>query len=648
MTLQGALRFHAMRPRRLAATVGSLAALALCAGAARADMPMYLAKPGEIKIDGVLRDWGGTPFSRLSTTVQGNPRGVNVRAAIAYDDNHLYVAANVVDRTFVRTSAYGSSEDHAELVLSFPDDDGEYGRVYEVKLFAGKPGETAGQVKAVGLGAVRGARLVEAPTRDGYTFEAKIPWSLFPPAARNRVRMRGAVRYYDGNGKSISGVLATAPKGRAADMPLLALAPAQSLQRGLLREKGIVGNPSVDVVADVAGDPMKERVLLYDRFVVVYGPRFRKGKEYYWADLDADPKSGQLPMFEVRDVTGDGKAELVMRKRVSRGGGWRELLQVLSFRGDTPQPVFEHETGISSSVGTIENEVQLVRSGGGYAIQISLGSHRGYDAGNYAEPTDTSREPLLLPWGTVRSRTYVWDGSRFVKKSEQTKEADAAPPPRPAGPPPPRPPTADELLDQVFSLYKKDHKISKDAQPSFDFVTNVAADGQMERVICHGRDLVVFGKGFREGRGYVSMTMPQFTSNQDIHHVSAHDLTGEGHADIIVRGSQRTKAPENIGDGELVREVLYVYKVDETTITRVFAAETAVAFEDQRIHSLLAFVPSSTGLDIEVRPGRAVGWDRATWPYAQDTEAVSGVEPIVLPWTEDAVRYRYADGRFSR
>ena len=361
-----------------------------------------------------------------------------------------------------------------------------------------------------------------------------------------------------------------------------------------------------------------------------------------------NPNSGQLPMFEVRDMTGNGKAELVVRKRISRGGGWRELLQVLAFRGDTPQPIFEHETGISSSIGTIQNDVRLTKSGSGYAIQISLGTHKGYDAGSYNEPTETEREALLLPWGTVQSRTYVWDGSNFKKKSEQTKEADAAPPPRPAGPPPPRPPTPDELLDQVFALYKKEHKISKDAQPNFDFVTNVAADEQMERVICHGRDLVVFGKGFREGRGYVSMTMPQFTSSGDIHHVSAHDLTGEGHADIIVRGSQRTEAPEDMGEGELVREVLYVYKVDETTITRVFAAETAVSLDDQRIHSLLAFVPTASGLDIELRPGRAVGWDRVTWPYAQDTEAVSGVEPIVLPWTESPVRYRFVDGRYGR
>ncbi len=627
----------------LAAT-GALAILA--SSPARADIPMYLAKSGEIKIDGVLQDWGGTPFLRLASTVSGSPGGLTVRAALAYDNAHLYVAGNVIDPSFHRTDRFGDKEDHAELVLSFPDERGQYSRSYDVKLFAGKPGETEGQVRAVGLGVVKGAEIVEAPSRGGYTFEAKIPWSLFPPAAHTRVGIRGTLRYYDGNGRAVSGVVGASPAGRAAEMPLLLIAPEQSLAGGLLKQRGLL-TPSVDVVADVAGDAMKERVLLYDSYMVVLGPRFRKGTEYFWADLGADPKSGQMPLFEVRDMTGNGKAEVVVRKRVSIGGGWREMLQVLSFRGDTPEPIFEHETGIGSSVGTIENAVSIVSSGRGHAIEVALGTDRGYDAGNYAEPTETAREPLLLPWGTVQSRKFVWDGTKFVKQSEQTKEPGSMPV-RPPSPPAPRPPTSDELLDQVFALYKKDRKIPAEASPTFDFVTNVAADDQLERIICFGQDLVVFGKGFREGRGYVSMNMPQFASPKDIHHVSAHDLTGDGHAEIIVRGSQRAQAPEDLGEGELVREVLFVYSANETSIARVFAAETAVVMGNRRVHSLLAFVPGRSGLDIEIRPGRAVGWTRSTWPYRQDTEAVSGLEPIVLPWTPKPVRFRFADGRYGR
>ncbi|MCU0691851.1 MAG: hypothetical protein MUF54_10655, partial [Polyangiaceae bacterium] len=215
-------------------------------------------------------------------------------------------------------------------------------------------------------------------------------------------------------------------------------------------------------------------------------------------------------------------------------------------------------------------------------------------------------------------------------------------------PPAPRPPTPDELLDQVLDLYLKDHKIPKGVTPSFDFVTNVAGDQRNERILCHDRDLVVFGKGFREGRAYVSLSMAQFSRGQDILDVNARDVTGDGRADILVRGVQRAQAPEQLGTGEVVREVLFVYTVAEPGITRVFAAETAISHGERRLHSTVAFLPGSAATAIELRPGRSVGWSRRSWPFQQDTEAVSGVEPIVLPWTATPVRYRFAGLRYQR
>ena len=625
------------------------------ASPAHADTPLFLTEPDDITIDGVLDDWEGMPFFPLDSRIQGTSRVV-ARAALASDRSHIYVAASVVDPSFVRTKRYGNNEDHLELLLSFPDDNEQYGRVYEVKLFPGKPGEIPGRVVAVGLGQVRGSVIVEAPTKTGYSVEAKVPWSLFPPATQTRIKIRGALRYLDGDGRETTGIVASATSARGSEMPLLSTASEQSLERGLVAEKGL-RRPTVDLLANVAGDGLKERVLLYDRYLVVLGPGFRGGSDYFWSDIEVSPTAGSLPMFEVRDVTGDGRGDIIIRKRVKRGNGWREMLQVLSFYGDdTPGSVFEHETGIGSSIGSIENTVAFVPSGRTVSIVISLGTDTGYDASNYQEPVETEREPLLLPWGTVQSRTFAWDRTRFVKRSEQSKAPGEVPPhraeppvvPRVPSPPPPRPPSSDELLEQVYSLYKREHGIEAHASPTFDFVTNVAGSDELERIICHGRDLVVFGKGFREGRGYVSLSLQQFQAARDIHDVSAFDLTGDGRADIIVRGTQRAAAPDELGQGEIVREVVFVYRVDESSITRVFGAETAVSVGRHRMHSLLAFVPTADGYAIEIRPGRVVGWTRATWPYGQDTEAVSGVEPLVLPWTARAVRYRYEGLGFVR
>jgi hypothetical protein len=507
-------------------------------------------------------------------------------------------------------------------------------------------------VKARGLGVVGAAQIVEAPTKGGYDLEVRLPWNLFPPAARARSGLRGALRYYNAGPGGISGVISTAEKGPAASLPALPIAPEQSLAAGLLKDRGIIAPPSHDVHADVSGDAMKERVLLYDRYLVVLGPHFRGGTEYQFNDLGVDPASGELPMFEVRDATGDGKADVIVRKRVGKGA-WREILQVLAFdAAGNLSPVFEHETGISSSIGTIQNEVQLAAGARGVRIQISAGTASGYTAGNYREPTETARDPLLLPWGMVRSQTYEWDGKAFRKTAEQKKEpgpgAGSGAPSAPAGPPPPRPPTSEELLDQVFALYKTERKIAPNLTPRFDFVTNVAEDERPERIVSYDRDIVVFGKGFKQGRGYVYLTLSQFADARDIADMTARDLNGDGLADLVVRGVQRTKAPEDLGTGELEREVMFLYAVSPQGISRLFALENAIVLGTKRMQALVAFVAGSPGLEIEVRPGRAIGWTRASWPYKQDTEAVSGIEPLVLPWTAQPVRYRFADGKYAR
>ncbi len=635
-----------------ALAAGALLGSSIAYGAGK-DIPMYLAKPGDIKINGVIKEWGQS-FTPLSDTVQGSSSGCAMSTALAYDDQNLYIAGEITDKRFVRTGAFSPNEDHAELVLSFPDDSGQYRTLYEIELYAGVPGKSAGQIKAKGLGVVSSGQIVEAPTHDGYDFEARIAWSLFPAAARIRSGIRGVMQYHNSNGSGIAGIIATADKiSPASSMPLLPTAPEQSLAAGLLQDRGLTAPPTRDMQADVSGDAMKERVMLFDRYLVVLGPHFHEGSGYFWNDLGVDVGAGRLPMFEVRDMTGDGKAEIVLRRRVDIGNGWRELTQVLGFdSGGQLQSLFEHETGLSGSAGTIQNDVHIEPSARGGAIRITFGSATGYNATNYHEPTETAHESLLLPWGTVRSQRWEFDGRAFKKAQEDKKQAGdtsggTAPASVPA-PPPPRPPTSDELLDQVFALYKKERAIGPGTTPRFDFVTNVAEDQQTERIVAHERDIVVFGKGFKQGRGYVYLTMPQFSDPKDILDVTARDLSGDGLADIIVRGVQRTKAPEDLGAGELQREVFFVYSVSTEGIKRIFAAETALALGDKRMQGSVAFLAGSPGLQIELRPGRAVGWEKSNWPYKQDSESVSGVEPLILPWTKQPARYRFSGDKYSR
>ena len=616
----------------------------LLASSARADgiaiRPDVL-KPGEIKLDGIPREWPSA-MTQLGKVITGSPGAdLGMRGSIAYDDTHVYVGAEFKDERLVRTSACGEAEDHASLLIAFPKAGGGYA-VHEVNLFPGDPGKTAGAVKRKGGGAVAGAKIVEAPKPPGaYTFEAQIPWNAFAEAARTRVGMRAALRYYDGDGRSVKTIIGTSTDVPGADLPRFAIESEQSLEDGLLKEKGITSPPSHDRFADVAGDGMLERVTVYDRYLAILGPHFREGKEYYFADLGVDVNAGQMPHFELRDVNGDGKADIVTRKRLGNSGEYREVLFITAMGpGDTPFILFQHEVGIHGPTGTITNEVKF---GGGArpTIEIGVGSVNGYNAGNYREAVETSMDPLLLPWGTIKAQIYEWNGKTFTKAREEKQAPGAgaarsssavAEGPRPTAlPPAARPPTPDELQDQVYALYKRDRHVVGRARPRFDLAVDLAEDTRKERVLLHGRDLVVFGKGFKGGAGYAFMTLEQFADAADIVDVDARDITDDGKAEILVRGMIRSLAPKELGfkKGTVVdREVMLIYAVTPQGIARVFGAETGRALDGKRVQGTLAFLPGSRGLDIEVRPGRAFGFSEKTYPFNQDRARIGGLEPL--------------------
>jgi hypothetical protein len=261
-----------------------------------------------------------------------------------------------------------------------------------------------------------------------------------------------------------------------------------------------------------------------------------------------------------------------------------------------------------------------------------------------------------LPWESVASRTFKWQGSAFVKASEEkqtpkTKEAatKASHARRsddgPAQPAPPRPPSADELLDRVYALYKKDR--GSGGRARFDFVTDAAGDSAPERVVIHDKDIVVFGKGFRAGTSYTFITVG-VSDPKDILDATARDLTGDGKAEIIVRAVMRAKASKELGGDTIDRHALLVYGVKDDKLVRVFAAETGRSLGKNQVIGSVAFEPAGKGVRIELRPGRAVGWTESTYPFPQDTSAAGGLEPLLLPWTSAKRSYRFNGSAYAR
>jgi hypothetical protein len=605
----------------------------------------------KIRVDGDLREWPAK-MTELGQTLQGSAGGdPKAKAVVGYDDKNLYVVVAVTDAKLARTAAAGNAEDHATLHLAFPK--GRDYVTYDVGLFPGNPGKTPSAVKVKGAAAA-GAKLVEAPTDKGYEIEAQIPWSAFPEAARTRVGLRATISLTDADAPgTIKAVIASSSSTAGRAMPPLLLATEAGLDAALLRPQNLGSTPAREMFGNVSGDGMLEKVAVYGNYLTITGPRFRGGKEFYFGELGVQG-ADMVKKLDLHDFDGDGLEEIVIQKRIGASDQYREVLQIMKVgKDDAPFAAFTHEIGIKSPDGLVENKVKIA----GGSIEIAQGEAEGFEPDTYDEPLAGGMESALLPWDSIGSRAYKWQGSGFEKADEKNWEpkvkkgkaspgkgkkkgpsASNEPPP----PPPPRPPSAEEMLDRVYALYKKDRGVGGH-KPRFDFVTDVAGDRGPERVLIHDRDIVVFGKGFREGLSYAFITVG-VPEAKDILDATARDLTGDGKAEIIVRGVLHAKASKELGGDTVDRHALFVYGIQGDKVVRIFAAETGRALGKERILGAVAFEmePRKGGLAIELRPARAVGWTEKTYPFPPDTTTAGGLEPLLLPWADGAKRrYRY-------
>jgi hypothetical protein len=597
-------------------------------------------KDKPVKLDGVLMEWPAP--ARADTVIQGSAAKTGLKISLQYDESRLYVGADVTDASFV------AGQDHVSLLLAVPVPGGGY-TTYDVALYAGKPGETEGSVRYGRRNPIPGAKIVEAPTGTGYSFEAVVPLWALPELRTTRVGVHGAARYFDGEN-----LIATGPGDarHPAAMPWVPSEPELSMIEQLLTPKGLTKTaPSADVVADLTGDGIRERVAVFDHFLTICGTSFMGGTGFFYRDL-----GGDLVKLDVRDVTGRGKQDVVVRRRIPVGETQREYVDVLSAFNATDEPklTFSHEVSVREGDKHIDNSLHMARG----EVDVAVEPPVGWDALSYREPIMTDVEPILFPWGGVRSQSYRFDGTHFVKgKAVAQKEqipgggggtGEHPPPVHPEEPPTPKVTKGGDMSARLFDLYKHDRGVAGDAKPKVDLKVQVAGDGRPERVMLMGRDIVVFGPGFKGGTAYAYVTLSQFADARDISDLSARDLTGDGAADLVVRGVRHMT-----GDGGPVEsELIFVYQVNESSIDRIFAIETGREQGNKRIQGLVQFIPApgNKSFDILAAPGRATGWTEKTYPWAQDQPGgPSGVEPLLLPWGGiGSLRYHWGGSAFDK
>lgn len=644
------------------AAAAAVAALLSARSAAAADVILDHLAPNAIKLDGKIKDWPGT--NPGNETIQ--PGAAKATFLAGYDDQGVWVGAEVAKSGGVaRTASFGPNEDCVSLIIAFPKagvakgfDAPSVNQVHEVGFYAGVPGSSAGLVKfragPLAGKTIDGAKIIEANRAGGgYTLEAFVPWSAFPEGSKLRVGLRGALRAYDGDGKALRAIKATGPGSVDAPGALgfLLTEPEQSLPAALAAKKQSLKDVTFHVLADVTGDALAERMIFLGRSLYVLGPGFKEGKQWLGLDIGAD-----VVAIDARDVTADGKSDLVLTTRTKGAGSTREALSVWAFSGTVPSRVFGHETLVEAGGNALRDVVKF-GAGKKPSITVAYDKPQGFTVDNYAEPIASDLDPILWPWGAVKERTFTWNGALFVKDKEvaqkptpktvePAKAVEPAPPIKGAEPLP-----TGDLVTAALARYKKDKGLGADATARVD-VAATMIPGKKGRAALFGREVVIAtGDG-----GYAVLGLGRFANDKDILDVTAKDLTGDGRDELIVRGILRAKLTggSDKGEKEVLREVMLVYSPKPQgkglAIGQVFGAETARAMGSDRVEASFRIVTAKGGTPgkIELMKGSAKGFGKASWPFGKE-EPTPGLEPLLLPWgSETSVSYGWNGERFAR
>ncbi len=385
---------------------------------------------------------------------------------------------------------------------------------------------------------------------------------------------------------------------------------------------------------------MKERVLVFDRWLVVLGSGFRKGSEYYYGDLGVP--GDQIPSCEVRDLTGDGQSEIILRKRFVSGSRTREVLQVMTFdSGEVPLPIFQHEVAVSTDAGSVADEVAFAADGAKTSIKITPGKAAGFNAGNYREPTETAYDPVLLPWGAIASQTYKFNGKAFTRTAEEKQAPTSAPAaaavdaalPQSAAAPGARASCSRRSTTSTRKTAAPPAARASTSPPTSPATSRPSACCSTIATSWSSARASRAAPATRSSRSALRLAL-------DILDITARDVTGDGKLDIVVKGVIHASAPKDAGGGTVDREVVMIYQMAGEALKRVFAAELGRAIGKKRIQGAIGF--AGNGSEIELAAGKAVDWTEKTYPFNQDPSAVGGIEPLILPWS--SARARFATG----
>ncbi len=424
----------------LATSLGH-AEVATPADAAKLDIPVGDVPDGYVKVDGFVTDWASaqTVESRALIRAEAEydwtgPRDCSVLVQAQADRAFLYLAIEVRDNVVVGKKGRKAG-DRVELWIDGGEPAGKR-RVRMIELGlgevpdGGKPTVTYGYPKNLVRKEIEGVKADGAMRKTGYFFEVALPLaSLSDPAPGvEPLGVAIIVRDWDyDDANEDEAAVATAPfdarKERSpATMGRLLLPSTVDPLGGFYQTVPAAKGTRVvsEAWVQVSGDARRERVALLEKWLVVAGRGVGDGDFYYYT-LPHGPNYTYDSM-ELRDLTGDGGAEFILRYSVSHPGQiQQQFLAIYRLFFDSINLVFLAEAGNTGPGWTVTNQVSFDPKGPGGTTRIVVSKPvaTGVTKKTYTDVDAdliTDWDKVLLPWKAPPSRTYEWQDTQFIKR----------------------------------------------------------------------------------------------------------------------------------------------------------------------------------------------------------------------------------------
>ena len=397
--------------------------------AAAQDQDVFLDRYDEnsLNLDGELDDWSMAGYDEQYFTgddivvgkdAWSGKKDMSLAITMVYDDSSLIIGLEATDDKHVRTKKFEPDEDHVELWIQLPPEvEGEPGKIKVIAYYPGrmfptfKGGIRWMDTKKGKTKKVSGAKFYEQADNKGWEAELIIPWKAMPEVWQKLPQTKWAIVNVDCDNfhvRTRETIMATGWSGSAPKLKRPEVEDVENVAEMFKKQVAKDVLASKRYYANVAGDGKVEVIVEAGKNYGIFGHGFKFGVGYVYIALPVKSLA-DIESFELEDLDGDGKSEMIFVYRQVYDTWERKMLAVYGFRGDDAHRMFAQETERKSGGKSAKSSVEILEGAldGETLIKVTSGAVKGWTKATFMETTEMDVKGVVLPWEEEKTKYYV-------------------------------------------------------------------------------------------------------------------------------------------------------------------------------------------------------------------------------------------------